>query len=114
MGETPKSRTVHIDIGRDFSRILGARFRKDGPYSGEEFREDILEPAFVSCDRVVIALDSLSGFSASFFEEAFGGLVRKYGLAAVRSKIEFRAVERRYIVPKITTWMEEAGKHADL
>ena len=35
-----------ISIAKDFSNRLGARYRKDGPYSGQEFLESHLKPAF--------------------------------------------------------------------
>jgi hypothetical protein len=100
-------RTAHIDIGRDFSKTTSGRYRKDALHSGEEFLEKILLPAYRNSDLVVVALDSLEGFSASFFEEAFGGLVRREG-AVVLGRIKFDAVDRAYLVPQIQTWMKEA------
>jgi hypothetical protein len=99
----------HIDIGRDFARYLGPRLRRDGRDSGEAFRIDILEPAFRENDLVIVAFDSIVGYSASFMEEAFGGLVRKYGYDAVHLKLKFDAVARAYLVPVIEAWMREAG-----
>lgn len=100
---------VHIDIGKDFSPTPGTRYRADGPWSGEQFREEVLEPAFERASQVIVHLDSIKGYSASFFEEAFGGIVRKYGYAAVRKKIAFVAIRRRYLIPRVLSWMEEAA-----
>jgi hypothetical protein len=108
MGGHPVA-TKHIDIGVDFAKYLGARYRADGKSSGQEFREDLLEPAFEANDLIVIGLDGIGGYSASFMEEAFGGLVRKYGLDAVNSKIRFDAVERAYLVPIVQQWMRDAA-----
>jgi len=99
---------LHIDIGKEFSKILGPRFRRDGEFSGEEFREKFLEPNISAYQTIVIHLDSLSGYTPSFFEEAFGGLVRKHG-ESVLPKIEFDAIDRRYLVPIIRAWMGEAA-----
>lgn len=101
-------KTQHIDIGTEFASALGPRLRSAGPFSGEEFRDTVLEPAVHSSDIVVIHLDSIKAFSISFFEEAFGGLVRKLGAAAVVPKIRFDADARAYLVPRIEAWMGEA------
>ena len=50
-------------------------------YSGEDFREKILAPAFAKCkkngEQLTVNLDGGYGYGSSFLEEAFGGLVRK-------------------------------------
>jgi hypothetical protein len=99
---------AHIDIGTDFSRYLGPRLKRDGQNSGEEFREKILEPAFIKYDMVVIHIDSVATISASFFEEAFGGLVRKFGREKVEGKVEFKATKRAYLIPKLKAWIADA------
>lgn len=81
-------KTKVIKISEDFSRFPSGRFRKDGPNSGERFREDFLLPALEKYDVVEIWLDGVRGYPSSFSEEAFGGLVRK-GIDK-RQLIEFR------------------------
>ena len=66
--------TIHL--AQDFSRFPGGRYRTDGPHSGEEFREEHLEPALRHHEHVSVVLDDVVGLPASFLEEAFGGLVR--------------------------------------
>lgn len=61
----------------EFSRFPGPRFKKLGPHSGEEFRDDVLLVALASNDEVQVDLDDVFGYGSSFLEEAFGGLVRK-------------------------------------
>lgn len=99
---------AHIDIGKDFSTYLGPRYQKDGQFSGEKFRVEILEPSFLANETVVIFLDSLEGYTVSFFEEAFGGLVRQYGYERVVQSIQFVSVNREYLVEHIKRWMREA------
>jgi hypothetical protein len=99
---------IHIDIGVEFAASLGPRFRRLGDHSGEEFREDLLEPAYLQADTVVVHLDAIKTFSASFFEEAFGGLARQYGAKPTLSKIRFHAIDRAYLVPMIQEWMRDA------
>lgn len=65
-----------IDIANDFSRFPAGRYRTDGHFSGERFRDDFLLPALASSDRVRVIFDGTFGYGSSFLEEAFGGLVR--------------------------------------
>lgn len=68
-----------IRVAQEFSRYPAGRFMKDGPYSGEFFREKFLCPALerVDSDLLVVDLDGARGYGSSFLEEAFGGLVRR-------------------------------------
>lgn len=69
-----------INICRDFSIQTYGKHRKDGPYSAEAFREDLLIPALCASDVVVIELDdSMFCVTAMFAGEAFGGLVKYNG-----------------------------------
>jgi hypothetical protein len=65
----------------DYSRSPGGRFRSDGPYSGEWFREEVVKPALEDAlgrdDQLEVELDGTSGYGSSFLEECFGGLIRK-------------------------------------
>jgi hypothetical protein len=102
------TRAAHIDIGKDYSTFVGPRYRSDGEFSGEDFREKLLEPAYLAYDVVVTYLDSLQGYGASFFEEAYGGLVRKYGYDRVAPRLRFVSTSRPYLIEKISRWMREA------
>ncbi|MCY4150980.1 MAG: STAS-like domain-containing protein [Aestuariivita sp.] len=68
-------------IAEEFSSTPGGRFQRNGPWSGEQFREEVLSElvneAIKTRDKIVIVLDGTSGYGSSFLEEAFGGLVRK-------------------------------------
>lgn len=65
-----------LNIAQDFSRYPAGRYKDDGPYSGEEFRDDILIPLMNKGDKVIISLDGVRGYGSSFLEESFGGLTR--------------------------------------
>lgn len=67
-----------FQIGRDYSDAPAGRYRKDGPYSGERFREDFLIPALSAEDAVEVDLSGVAGYGSSFLEEVFGGLVRDW------------------------------------
>ncbi|MGE5437953.1 MAG: STAS-like domain-containing protein [Syntrophothermus sp.] len=85
---------IKINIARDFSDTPGARYYTDGPKSGQEFRETMLEKYFEDPSNntiVEIELDGVEGYGTSFLEESFGGLVRYFGRQRVKSKIILKA-----------------------
>jgi hypothetical protein len=65
-----------ISLAKDFTKFPAGRFKDDGPYSGELFREKYLAPALAADEPISIDLDGARGYGSSFLEEAFGGLVR--------------------------------------
>lgn len=70
-----------INIAHDYTKSPGGRFIVEGEYSGEDFRERILFPAYEECkkthEKLTVILDGGYGYGSSFLEEAFGGLARK-------------------------------------
>jgi hypothetical protein len=69
--------TQHVvDVGKDFTRYPAGRTSRDGPFSGERFRELCLRPLLDKREFFILKLDSALGYGSSFLEEAFGGLVR--------------------------------------
>lgn len=82
-----------IKISTRFSETPGARYRTDGDFSGEEFRESILIPEFEKAiekkEKLIIDLDGGYGYPTSFLEESFGGLARIYGADKVNRCLEF-------------------------
>lgn len=67
---------ITINVAADFSRYPAGRDRDDGPFSGQAFREDMLEVPLRAGDKVTLMLDGTRGYGSSFLEEVFGGLVR--------------------------------------
>lgn len=65
-----------IDVANDFSRYPAGRYAKDGPNSGQRFRDEFLIPVLKKNGEATILLDGVRGYGSSFLEEAFGGLVR--------------------------------------
>ena len=74
-------KTYEISIANDFSPILGGRFKTQGKFSGEEFRETILEPkvkkAIEEKAKIICNLDGCLGYPSSFLDESFGKLGRE-------------------------------------
>ena len=68
--------TRMINVVEDFSKYPAGRYRTDGDYTGEAFREDLLLPALNTGDDVTVVFEGAMGCGSSFLEEAFGGLVR--------------------------------------
>lgn len=71
---------MEINIAKDYARAPGGRFIKDGPNSGEDFRNKILKPKYLEAkakkEKLIVNLDGGYGYATSFIEESFGGLVR--------------------------------------
>jgi STAS-like domain of unknown function (DUF4325) len=65
-----------ISVAGRFTRYPAGRYRTDGPFSGQQFREEHLLPILRAGETAIIELDGTRGYGSSFLEEAFGGLVR--------------------------------------
>lgn len=103
-----------IVIAKDYSETPAGRYRSDGSYSGERFREELLYPALVENDHVDISLDETLGYGSSFLEEAFGGLIREKGmrLDEIRDKLTIISSRRLY-KDKIWQYLEDAQHEKD-
>ena len=89
--------TIEIRVAEDFSRTPAGRYRADGPWNGEAFREDHLQPALRGGNQaVVVYLDDVEGYGSSFLEEAFGGLVRAANLTGetLHKRLRIRTNDR--------------------
>jgi hypothetical protein len=99
-----------INIAKDFSLTPGARFRTDGPFSGQEFREEFLEKYFSdpsNVEEIQVILDGTEGYATSFLEEAFGGLSRKYGKDICLKRLQFVSNEEIGLIDEIREYIEE-------
>ncbi len=97
----------------DFSKCPGGRFKSDGKYSAQEFREKYLEPLFrdESCtEEVIIDLDGVEGYSTAFLEETFGGLARLFGEKKILERLNFKCIDEPLIVDEIKKYINMASK----
>lgn len=90
-----------INVASQFSRYPGGRFRTDGHYSAQRFRDDLLVPALFAVSEVRVELDGTLGYASSFLEEAFGGLVRVCGFRAEQLRKSLRLVTNSDVTPLI-------------
>lgn len=63
----------------EYTKYPFYRYRSHGQHSAEEFRNDWLAPALEKNYEVVLDLNDVTGFPASWTEEVFGGLIRSHG-----------------------------------
>ena len=103
-----------INICKEFSETPGARYKSEGSYSGEEFREVLLQPKFEKAIdekvKLTIELDGGYGYPTSFLEEAFGGLARIYGSQKVYETIEFISEDEPALVEDIKKYILAVDK----
>lgn len=103
---------IIISIANDFSKTPGPREKIEGDFSGESFREEVLEPKFNEAlkeNRIIeINLDGTFGYGTSFLEEAFGGLIRKYKKEFLKINFQYISNEEPYLIDDIKTYINDA------
>lgn len=103
---------IKIKICDDFTDVPGGRYIKEGKYSGEEFRDSILKEKIYEAeklgDKLIIDFDGCYGFSTSFLEEAFGGMVRVYKKVNILDFIDIVSREDETIEPLIKKYVKAA------
>ena len=98
---------MQLSIAEQFSRMPAGRSRADGPFSGTYFRSDYLIPRLLEASKtnkmLVVELDGVLGYSSSFLEEAFGGLLRDPRITPeiVKNNLEIKALSRAYEAAKL-------------
>lgn len=84
-----------IIVKSDFSDTPGARYKSDGPNSGELFLEKLLSAKFKAAVdgnyKLLIDLDGVWGYPSSFVSGSFGKLSLDYGAEVVLSHISFKS-----------------------
>lgn len=98
-----------ISVANDFSRYPAGRYKSDGPFSGQHFRDDFVVPALRENELVVVDLDGTRGYGSSFLEEAFGGLVRLgFSTSDLRERLSFRSTDPS-LEAEIKDYIEQAA-----
>lgn len=101
-----------ISIPLDFSPYPAGRFKSDSPSSGQAFREDFLVPALKKNEVVEVEFDGSMGYSSSFLEEAFGGLIRKekFSKEFLHQKLLLNYKEDPCLVEEVWQYINEASE----
>ncbi|WP_445914498.1 STAS-like domain-containing protein [Yeosuana sp.] len=105
---------VTINIKEDFSATTGFRTYDDGPKSGLEFFEKLLDNKYKEASeqavKLKIILDGGEGYTSSFLNEAFRLLGEKYGADLVWNNLLIVSEERPKYIAKIKKSVYEMGK----
>jgi STAS-like domain of unknown function (DUF4325) len=99
-----------VNVAKEFTRFPGGRSKKFGETSGEAFRERFLEAPIQQGQRVSVELDGTIGYSSSFLEEAFGGLVRKLHISAndLWDKLDLITTDQA-LVKEVSGYIQDAS-----
>jgi hypothetical protein len=109
VGSAVVTRFAELSIARDFSPFPGGRQPEDGPFSGARFRDEVLRPLLSNGGHVVINLDGVAGLPSSFWEEVFGGMIRKQiaKIEDIGTRIRLRTSE-----PELEVYIPMAYRYA--
>ena len=103
---------MEIKISEEFSETPGGRFIKEGPYSGELFRETILLPkyekAIENSEILTIDFDGTYGYANGFLEEAFGGMIRNHSKLNLLNNLYLLSTENDSIIERINEYVNNA------
>ena len=82
-----RQRPVVVRIADEYTTLPGPRYREQGAHSGEQLREELLQPRLEEAMRgrrtLIVDLRGTSfGYPIGFLEETFGGLARNVANAA--------------------------------
>lgn len=103
-----------IIIATDFASTPGARYRKDGDFSGEQFLEELLLPKFEKAVAgnyiLLIDLDKVWGYPSSFVSGSFGKLSLAKSADLVLKHISFKSDENPIRLEKVINEIKNPRK----
>jgi len=104
-------KAMTLKVSQEFTETPGERLRSNGKFSGQEFREDFLEPRFkkarLAAVDLIVDLDDSQGYASSFLEEAFGGLARKYGADKVLAAMRIKSVDEPRLAGDVLRYIND-------
>jgi len=103
------SEPIKYNFSEEYTKYPGGRFERLGPFSGEDFRENVLRDYFNSGTKIKIdATGIVTSFSPSFLDEAFGQLAREYGLQKFVETVELFSSDNPGLKEKMMYYVERA------
>ncbi len=106
---------MKIKVSTDFTVSPGPREVKQGDFSGELFRQNVLLKAYKvskeNKEQLIVDLDDVYGYFESFLEESFGGLVRvdKVDKNDLLSRLVLISHDDPSLIERIKSFIEEAN-----
>jgi hypothetical protein len=108
---------IKINIAKEFTELPEG---KVGQFSGKEFRETLLIPRLKEAIKqnafLEINLDGGYGYSPSFIEEAFGGMIRHWDGKIHKTKlikyIKIISMDEPHWIDKIKQYIKEGSEKA--
>lgn len=105
---------IEYNFAKEFSKIPGPRYKRLGPHSGEEFREDVLKKWFENDQEVIIDINGVNlTFGPSFISESFVKAAREYGEDKFYKIIHFKEDSEKNITfqKKVKSYIETVLKN---
>ena len=102
---------MELNITKEFSSTPGGRYKTQGSFSGEEFRDGLLKTKYNSLkngEKLTINFDGGYGYGTGFLEESFGGLVRDgYDGKELLENINFISNDNPDVIIKVIKFIKE-------
>lgn len=107
---------MKLNIVNEFTDAPGGRYRSQGDYSGEEFRDDYLvkryKEALKKDEKLYLYFDGSYGYPAGFLEESFGGMIRLgFDGNDMLERMIFVSEEDEFLPMQITTYIKDMMKY---
>jgi len=95
---------------KEFTKYPGGRYEKDGPFSGEQFRKEVLEPVFSSGENIKIDFSGVLGVPPSFIDESFAEIAKKYGKEKFIATVEILSDDNSNLFKQIMIFVNKATR----
>lgn len=102
--------TIKYMFSDEYSKYPGGRFERLGPYSGEDFRDNVLRKIFETPGESIEidATGVVTSFSPSFLDECFGQLAKEYGVEQFNAKVKLFSSDNPGLNEKMMYYVERA------
>jgi hypothetical protein len=103
------SNRIEISVST-FTTLPGARYKKDGDGSAEEFFDDYIKQHLENKEPILIDFDNTWGYASSFLSELALKISRqcKHNKLDVREKIEIKSNDEPGLVKRFWDYIDES------